>query len=126
MASSSSSSSRRSPGDGRTRRSGPLAFLASLYDLDTLDTRFTTPSSVPYRASLDKREDDAPKPPAAAGAEPSKWNTLEFYGYYLVFLTVVPYMFWVAYDVSRRRCSLLGGRFSRRLVGWLCWLDVGG
>ena len=29
----------------------------------------------------------------------------EFYFYYLVFITVVPYMFWVAYDVSRRQYS---------------------
>ncbi|KAK4239908.1 putative glycerol transporter protein [Achaetomium macrosporum] len=78
---------------------GPLSFLASVYDLDTLDTRFTTPSSVPYRAAIGKREDDA-KPDKRA--EPSKWGTLEFYVYYLVFLTAVPYMFWIAYDVSRR------------------------
>lgn len=85
-------------------RSGPLGFLSSLYDLDTLDTRFTTPSSVPYRAATDKREDD--EKVADKRADPPKWKSLEFYLYYLVFLTVVPYMFWVAYDVSRRRSSL--------------------
>ncbi|KAK4128634.1 MBOAT-domain-containing protein [Parathielavia appendiculata] len=79
-------------------RSGPISFLASVYDLDTLDTRFTTPSSVPYRAAADKREDDRV---TGRRAEPSKWNTLEFYVYYLVFLVAVPYMFWIAYDVSR-------------------------
>ncbi|KAL2130272.1 hypothetical protein VTI74DRAFT_6689 [Chaetomium olivicolor] len=79
-------------------RSGPLSFFASVYDLDTLDTRFTTPSSVPYRASLEKRQEDKV---ADKGAEPPKWNTPEFYLYYLVFLVVVPYMFWIAYDVSR-------------------------
>jgi hypothetical protein len=79
--------------------SGPLSFLASVYNLDTLDTRFTTPSSVPYRAPNGKREDEA-KPDKRA--EPSKWGTAEFYVYYLVFLTAVPYMFWIAYDVSRR------------------------
>jgi hypothetical protein len=95
------------------RRSGPLSFLASVYDLDTLDTRFTTPSSVPYKASIDKREDDRVPDKRA---EPPKWNTLEFYVYYLVFLTVVPYMFWIAYDVSRRRLlSPWGGCLGRRL-----------
>jgi hypothetical protein len=88
------------------QRSGPLSFLGSIYDLDTLDTRFTTPSSVPYRAALDKREDDSKV--ADKRVEPSKWNTPEFYLYYLVFVIVVPYMFWVAYDVSRRRYSLSG------------------
>ncbi|RAL67864.1 hypothetical protein DID88_008590 [Monilinia fructigena] len=34
-------------------------------------------------------------------AQPSRWNTPEFYFYYFIFLTVVPYMFWIAYDVSR-------------------------
>jgi hypothetical protein len=85
-------------------RSGPLGFISSLYDLDTLDTRFTTPSSVPYRVANDKREDDDKV--ADKRADPPKWKSLEFYLYYLVFLTVVPYMFWVAYDVSRRRSSL--------------------
>lgn len=89
--------------------SGPLGFLRSLYDLDTLDTRFTTPSSVPYRAATahDKREDDGGDRGATSGnskrAEAPKWKTPEFYLYYLVFIVVVPYMFWVAYDVSRRR-----------------------
>ncbi|KXX78169.1 Glycerol uptake protein 1 [Madurella mycetomatis] len=98
------------PGSGR----GPLSFLISIYDLDTLDTRFTTPSSVPYKAAVADARDGADKrgnssssssssssrtPDKRAG--PSKWGTLEFYVYYLVFLTVVPYMFWIAYDVSR-------------------------
>ncbi|KAK4152238.1 putative glycerol transporter protein [Chaetomidium leptoderma] len=82
------------------RRSGPLSFLTNLYDLDTLDTRFTTPSSVPYRAANDKREDDNNKT-ANKQAEPSKWNTPEFYFYTVVLSFVVPYMFWIAYRVSR-------------------------
>jgi hypothetical protein len=91
--------------------SGPLSLLASVYDLDTLDTRFTTPSSVPYRPSTEKREEDIPRPDKRA--EPSKWGTPEFYLYYLVFLTVVPYMFWIAYDVSRR--ALLQSFFCQAL-----------
>jgi len=95
-------------------RSGPLGFLSSLYDLDTLDTRFTTPSSVPYRAATDKREDD--EKVADKRADPPKWKSLEFYLYYLVFLTVVPYMFWVAYDVSRPSDPRYN-RFKNRLAG---------
>lgn len=91
------------------RRSGPLSFLADLYDLDTLDTRFTTPSSVPYRAAHDKREDDANTNKADKLAEPSKWNTPEFYVYYLLVGIAVPYMFWIAYDVSRRRFPVFVG-----------------
>ena len=36
-------------------------------------------------------------------AQPSKWKTPEFYFYYFIFIITVPYMFWVAYDVSRRQ-----------------------
>ncbi|KAL2021404.1 hypothetical protein VTK56DRAFT_7157 [Thermocarpiscus australiensis] len=99
------------PGTGSGSGSGsPLSFLASVYDLETLDTRFTTPSSVPYRAVVDSRGGDKRENSGTSSttsskadkrAEPSKWGTLEFYVYYLVFLTVVPYMFWIAYDVSR-------------------------
>lgn len=97
---------------------GISSYLRSIYALDTIDTRFTNSSSTPYYAALDgridpatstsKRDDsirrDAPKTDrnGRPEAEPSKWNTLEFYIYYIVFLTVVPYMFWIAYDVSRR------------------------
>ena len=93
--------------DSGRRRSGPLAFLRNLYDLDTLDTRFTTPSSVPYRPANDKREDDGNLNKADKRAEPPKWNTPEYYLYYLVLGVAVPYMFWIAYDVSRRRFSNL-------------------
>ncbi len=36
-------------------------------------------------------------------AQPSNWKTPEFYFYYLVFITIVPYMFWIVYDISRRQ-----------------------
>lgn len=92
-------------GSGTGTGTGPLALLRNIYTLDTLDTRFTTPSGVPYRPlearSPDKRRDStSPKPPTN-GASPPKWKTPEFYLYYLVFLLAVPSMFYVAYSVSR-------------------------
>ncbi len=84
---------------------GMFSYLRSVYDLDTLDTRFTTPSTVPYKTVVDSRnnpngtEDELKKP--AKGAQPSKWNTPEFYLYCLVISFAVPYMLWTAYDVSR-------------------------
>lgn len=96
---------------------GLFSYVKSIYALDTIDTRFTSSSTTPYKAVIDARND-----PATSGskrddsvpgigvktdrlgrpvAQPSKWGTLEFYFYYFVFLTVVPYMFWIAYDVSR-------------------------
>lgn len=85
---------------------GVLELLRRVYDLDTLDTRFTSSSSVPYKAVIEARNDPAQskEPPrkAQGRAQPSKWNTPEFYLYYLVILVALPYMFWIAYDVSRR------------------------
>lgn len=95
-----------------------FSYVRSIYALDTIDTRFTSSSSTPYRAIIDarnespdahsKRDDSVPGAGVKTDysgrpiAQPSKWKTPEFYFYYFVFITVVPYMFWVAYDVSRR------------------------
>jgi hypothetical protein len=98
----------------------PFSYLRAIYDLDTIDTRFTSSSSTPYKSVIDARIDPvkgesskglAPAIPIKLDrngkplAEPSKWFTLEFYFYYVVFLVVVPYMFWITYDVSRRQSS---------------------
>lgn len=88
---------------------GLLRYLRKVYDLDTLDTRFTSPTSVPYQTVIDSRGDVVIEREAAAkarsSAPPSKWWTPEFFLYYLVFIFVVPYMFWIAYDVSKRKES---------------------
>jgi hypothetical protein len=98
-----------------------FSYVRSIYALDTIDTRFTSSSATPYKAVVDaridpatstsKRDDSVPGVGIRTDysgrpiAQPSKWGTPEFYFYYLVFITVVPYMFWVAYDVSRREYS---------------------
>lgn len=84
---------------------GLTSLLGGIYDLDTLDTRFTSSSSAPYKTVIEARNDPArsrePPNKAQSRAEPSKWNTPEFYLYYLVVAVALPCMFWVAYDVSR-------------------------
>lgn len=104
---------------------GPFSFLRSIYNVDTLDTRFTTPSSVPYKAVVEARAEGDERPDALnkpdKRAQPSKWGTAEFYLYYFVFLTVVPYMFWIAYDVSRRMCVNEDGTDWTACTVW-CWL----
>jgi hypothetical protein len=94
---------------------GPWSYVRSIYALDTIDTRFTSSASTPHKSIADahagpagskaKKNDSAPGTSVRTDSkvvEPSKWNTPEFYLYYFVFLTVIPYMFWIAYDVSRR------------------------
>lgn len=83
-----------------------LKFLRSIYDLDNLDTRFTSSSSVPYKTIVEARTDPAQskEPPnkVQSRSQPSKWGTPEYLLYIFLLSFIVPYMFWIAYDVSRR------------------------
>ncbi len=96
-----SSSNGSSSGSGSGSGAGPLSFLRSVYDVGNLDTRFTTPSSVPNRTAVEARSDLAAAKPDPR-AKPALWGTPEFLVYSLLVTAVVPCMFWVAYDVSRR------------------------
>ncbi len=88
---------------------GLLSSFWKLYNLDTLDTRFTTQSSVPYKTVIDSRDD-----PAAASKDRaakwngrttrSRWHTPEFYLYYLIVYPAIPYMLWIIYTASTSRC----------------------
>ncbi|KAI1138238.1 MBOAT-domain-containing protein [Hypoxylon sp. FL0543] len=84
---------------------GVLSFFRKIYDLDTLDTRFTISTSTPYKTVIEARNDTSASKERAAKpnskAHTSRWNTPEFYLYYLVLILAIPYMFWVAYDASR-------------------------
>jgi hypothetical protein len=94
-----------------------LQVLQRIYSLDTLDTRLTISSNTPIKAVVSDsptREPLAGKDgraqDIAANAQPSKWNTVEFYCYGLVFLTMVPLMFKTVMDVSKGACSLMHKR----------------
>ena len=82
-----------------------MSLLRSLYSLDTLDKRFTTPSRAPI---VTKEEPDPAKPRTLSevpdGASPSLWKTSEFFSYYLVIGVSVPLMIKTGYDISQREC----------------------
>ncbi|KAH7027397.1 MBOAT family protein [Microdochium trichocladiopsis] len=84
-----------------------LTFLRNLYDLDTLDTRFTNPATVPYKTVVDARNDrDAKSSKERAASwnlsgQPSKWNTPEFYFYLIYIGAILPAMFYIPYQASR-------------------------
>ena len=96
-----------------------LQYLRQLYSLDTLDTRFIISSTTPPKQALNERHLDPTRPSlqqdgqaqvklsdgkptkSAEGAQPPRWRTPEFYIYYFVFITVIPFMFKVVYDVSK-------------------------
>jgi hypothetical protein len=96
---------------------GLFTHLRRLYSADSLDTRFTIPASVPLKNSGNGADNGSVVGGIGAATsaglakravtEPSKWNTLEFYVYYVIFVVTVPYMFKVAYDVSKRTCTPL-------------------
>ncbi|KAK6070398.1 Glycerol uptake protein 1 [Seiridium cupressi] len=102
---------------------GALSFLRSVYDLDTLDTRFTNPSSTPYSTVVESRSDPVESKERAARfsgkAQPSKWRTPEFFLYYAVFIICVPLMFWTAYTASQPSHPQYK-KFERYLApGWI-------
>lgn len=91
-----------------------LQTLQRLFSLDTLDTRFTTSSKTPPRKATDSiatekpsvqqplgRPGESVEAESLPGAQASRWQTPEFYFYYLCFLTIPPLMFKAVYDVSQ-------------------------
>ncbi|EXJ95348.1 hypothetical protein A1O1_00468 [Capronia coronata CBS 617.96] len=82
---------------------GASSLLRELYSLDTLDTRFTTSSSVPLK-SVDENSHKSVEREGKAlptDVSPPRWRTPEFYFYTLVFLFCVPQMYWAVVEVSQ-------------------------
>jgi D-alanyl-lipoteichoic acid acyltransferase DltB (MBOAT superfamily) len=107
-----------------------LQLLRQLYSLDTLDTRFVVPAKAPPKEALEQPRDDAARPSTSqnrrlqgrGGIEDvtrSRWNTPEFYFYFLVIAVAVPLMFKSVYDVSQESHPAYS-EFSHLLSdGWL-------
>lgn len=95
---------------------GALSFLRSVYDLDTLDTRFTNPSSTAYSTVVETRGDPSADKQRAARfsgkTKPSQWKTPEFFLYYAVFIVCVPLMFYTAYQASSRTGTIYLSTFE--------------
>ncbi|USP73435.1 hypothetical protein yc1106_00709 [Curvularia clavata] len=89
-----------------------LKFIRQLYSLDTLDTRFVVPATAPPKEALeDAKLDPAGPIPIKDGRDgtkraendiqPPRWNTPEFYFYYVAIITSVFFMFKAVLDVSK-------------------------
>ncbi|KAL4895106.1 MBOAT, membrane-bound O-acyltransferase family-domain-containing protein [Aspergillus ambiguus] len=102
-------------------------YARRLYSLDTLDTRFTTSASTPLRAATDSRPapaKDARASAVANNASPSKWGTLEFYVYYLVFIVAVPLMFKAVIEVSQESHPTYPTYANLLSPGWIAGRQV--
>ncbi|KAF1938616.1 MBOAT-domain-containing protein [Clathrospora elynae] len=107
-----------------------LKFLRQLYSLDTLDTRFIVPATSPPKEALeDAKLDPAGPLPSQSGQGKSKyaadniqtprWNTPEFYLYYVAILMSVFFMFKLVLDVSQESHPNYS-KFSHLLSdGWI-------
>jgi protein-cysteine N-palmitoyltransferase HHAT len=90
--------------------------LRKLFSLETLDTRFVVPATASPKEALEQAALDPANPlPVQSGGfkskdsidnvQPPRWNTPEFYLYYLVFLICIPLMFKSVLDVSKGKTS---------------------
>lgn len=95
---------------------GLLHWLRRLYSLDALDTRFTVSSNAPLKYAAESRSQGVPARGGSgvagtgnggSDASPSKWNTPEFYVYYVVFVLAVPMMFKAVIEVSQGKLKFL-------------------
>ncbi|PLN81776.1 putative glycerol:H+ symporter [Aspergillus taichungensis] len=97
-----------------------LAWFRQLYSLDTLDTRFTASANTPLKAAADSRPAKHARANSVANnAAPSKWGTLEFYVYYVVFLFAVPWMFKSVIEVSQESHPTYATYAGLLSPGWI-------
>jgi len=89
-----------------------LKLIRQLYSLDTLDTRFIVPATAPPKEALEEAKLDLAGPvPVQTGrdksrnlvdnVQPSRWNTPEYYFYYVSIALSVFFMFKLVLDVSK-------------------------
>lgn len=86
-------------------------FFRQLYSLDTLDTRFVVPATTPPKEALKEAELDPAGPlpvengrskgKAVQGASLSRWNTPEFYVYYVSISASIFMMFKLVLQSSK-------------------------
>ncbi|EEP76154.1 GUP1 protein [Uncinocarpus reesii 1704] len=100
-----------------------LTWLRRLYSLDILDTRFTvsatTPPNLAASQNHTRTQDAATSKQPKNGASPPRWNTPEFYIYYVVFIVAVPLMFKTAIDVSQESHPTYSKYSELLSPGWI-------
>jgi hypothetical protein len=89
-----------------------LKFIRQLYSLDTLDTRFIVPATAPPKEALEDAKLNPAGPVSVQdtrgnsrnggdNVQSSRWNTPEFYFYYVAIICSVLFMFKAVLEVSK-------------------------
>jgi protein-cysteine N-palmitoyltransferase HHAT len=90
---------------------GLVSFFRRVYSLDTIDTRFTVPSSTPYKAVVESRNDPVAVRERAAKlkhrTQPALWAEPEFLLYYLGVAILVGSVLYLGHDISKRKMDSL-------------------
>jgi hypothetical protein len=105
-----------------------LRFFRQLYSLDTLDTRFVVPATAPPKEALRDAELDPAGPlpiqhekgkskDAREDVHPPRWNTAEFYVYYVSISASIFMMFKLVLQVSKSQSRAIVG--SNGLCLWI-------
>jgi hypothetical protein len=96
-----------------------LSYLRQLYSLDTLDTRFVVPATVPPKEALEEANVDPAisdgKDKSRSGAnsvQPPRWKTNEFYFYYLAISASIFFMFKLVLECSKGQSRSLSPMLS--------------
>jgi hypothetical protein len=118
-----------------------LRFFRQLYSLDTLDTRFVVPATAPPKEALRDAELDPAGPlpiqhekgrskDVLEAVHPPRWNTAEFYVYYVSISASIFMMFKLVLQVSKSqskamvdpddRCLLIQNLIQRILSIHIC------
>lgn len=94
---------------------GVLSFFRQVYDLDTIDTRFTATSTKPdARNDPGASKDRAAKwnsKSASLTSSPSRWMTPDSMLNFLVVGVAIPLMCYTGYDASKSRVLRSGTDF---------------
>ena len=108
-----------------------LQFFRQLYSLETLDTRFVIPATAPPKEALEQFHAEGGKVPQQLNgraerrsrpetAQPAHWKTPEFFFYYLVIGSAVPFMTWSVWSVSQGQRKSI---YSSNVVAFIDFLQ---
>ncbi|KAF3936778.1 hypothetical protein ABW19_dt0203034 [Dactylella cylindrospora] len=95
-----------------------------LFTPEVLDGRLVSDiSDNPPKDTTSKRDDRAGDSTGKSKrTSPPRWQTVEYFIYYAVFIIVVPMMFKAAYDISKANYGILKSLGQSKATPWAVWV----